>query len=303
MELRNLKTFQVVAQELNITRAAKRLGYTQPTITLQIQSLEKELNHTLLARVGKKTLLTAAGKKLKFHVDNLFTLIDEIEKDMEELHGPSGILTIAASEHYCTQHLSQLAKTYMEIYPDVKIRLLPLNSVHAIQSVRDHVADIAVIGNECDDLDLSKTFLEEEQTFLVVSSEIGKERSLQDILREDAFISCDHHCSVSDIIDQFFKKIDFHPQSTIMIGGSDNMIKRAVLNCTGYAILGENSVKNEIKDGSITVLHQGSESIITSAVNLKVRSEEPNIQTFNGFLQNAWSVSNNFSERSLAYDY
>lgn len=50
MELRNLKTFQVVAQQLNMTKAAKILGYTQPTITLQIQVLEENLViHFLLA--------------------------------------------------------------------------------------------------------------------------------------------------------------------------------------------------------------------------------------------------------------
>ena len=43
MELRHLKTFKVVAEELNLSKAANKLGYTQPTITLQIQSLEKEL--------------------------------------------------------------------------------------------------------------------------------------------------------------------------------------------------------------------------------------------------------------------
>src|SRR4051794_17219620 len=134
MELRNLKTFKVVAEEMNLTKAAKRLGYTQPTLTLQIQSLERELNHTLLTRIGKKTLLTTAGKKLKVHVDQLFSLIDEMEKDMEELHGPAGVLTIAASEYYCTQHLSPIIKTYMDKYPNVRVSLLPLNSVHGIQS-------------------------------------------------------------------------------------------------------------------------------------------------------------------------
>lgn len=62
MELRNLKTFQVVANELNMTKAAKILKYTQPTITLQIQVLERELNHSLFTRIGKKTFLTPAGK-------------------------------------------------------------------------------------------------------------------------------------------------------------------------------------------------------------------------------------------------
>ena len=41
MELRNLKTFQVVAEELNLTKATQKLGHTQPTLTLQIKYLEK----------------------------------------------------------------------------------------------------------------------------------------------------------------------------------------------------------------------------------------------------------------------
>ncbi|MEH7010500.1 LysR family transcriptional regulator [Neobacillus niacini] len=292
MELRNLKTFQVVAEELNITKAAKHLKYTQPTITLQIQSLEKELNHTLLTRVGKKTLLTMAGKKLKAHVDLLFDLIEKIEKDMEELREPTGVLTIAASEYYCTRHLSPLIRTYMEMYPNVRISLLPLNSVHAIQSVRDRVAEIAIIASPCNETDIRKTYLEEEQTFLVASSDISRGKGIHEVLSEYAFISYDNNCSFSNIIDQFFKKSRLQPHTTIMVGGSDEMIKRAVLNGTGYAILGENVIKNELKDGSITILQQVSDSIITSAINLKARSEEPNIQTFNDFLQIAWSVNN-----------
>lgn len=300
MELRNLKTFQVVAEELNITKAAKKLGYTQPTITLQLQALEKELNHRLLTRVGKTTLLTAAGKKLKNHVDRLFIFIEEIEKEMEELRGPSGILTIAASEYYCSQHLPTLINTYMEIYPDVKVNLLPLNSAHAIQSVRNGVADIAIIANACNDYDMNNTFLEEEQALLVVSSKISKEKSLQSILDENTFISYDHHCSFSHIVEQFLKEANFQPKSTIMVGGSDENIKMAVLNGIGYAILGQNAVKNELKNGSITILQEVSNSIVTSAINLKVRSEEPNIQTFNEFLLNAWPVNEtlNLKEKS-----
>ncbi|AIM16932.1 LysR family transcriptional regulator [Neobacillus sedimentimangrovi] len=290
MELRNLRTFQVVAEELNMTKAAKRLKYTQPTITLQIQSLEKELNHTLITRVGKKTMLTTAGKKLKEHVDHLFVLLEKMERDMESLRGPSGILTIAASEYYCTHHLSPLIKTYMEMYPGVKVSLLPLNSVHAIQSVKDQVADMAIIASECNESELRKTFLEEEQTLLVVSEELARGRTYQEIVREYSFISYNEDCSFSRIIDYYFKNSRFQPRSTIMVGGSDEMIKRAVLNGTGYAILGENIIKKEIKEGLITVLEKIDKPIITSAIHLKIRSNEPNIETFHEFLQNAWPV-------------
>lgn len=290
MELRNLKTFQIVAEELSITKAAKRLKYTQPTITLQIQSLEKKLNHTLLTRIGKKTFLTSAGKKLKDHVDNLFALVDEIKTDMEALHGPSGILTIAASEYYCTHHLPSLLKTYSELYPEVRLNLLPLNSAYATQSVKDRVADIAIIASECHENYLNEIFLEEEQTQLVISSEIGKGKSLQEILLHYPFVSYNDDCSYSPIINQYFKEIDTTPISTIICGGSDETIKRAVLNGTGYAILGENAIKKEVNDGLIMILQKISNPIRTYSINLKVRSEEPNIQAFNDLLQNAWPI-------------
>ncbi|KKK36594.1 hypothetical protein WQ57_18595 [Mesobacillus campisalis] len=288
MELRNLKTFQVVAEELNLTKAAKKLGYTQPTLTLQIQSLEKELNHTLLTRIGKKTQLTAAGKKLKDHVDKLFSQIEEMEKDMEELHGPAGILTIAASEFYIRHHLTSLISAYMGMYPAVRVSLLPLNSVHAIQSVKDHVADIAIIASHFKEADMMQTFLEEEQTFLVASSRLCKERSIEEIYSQYPFLSYDRDCSFSTIIDRYFKKSEQQPQSMIVVGGSDETIKRAVLNGNGYAILGENVIKNELEEGSITILQPVSDPVITSAIHLKVRSEEPNIHTFRQFIQEAW---------------
>lgn len=81
MELRHLKTFQVVAEQLNLTKVAEQLGYSQPGITLQIKALEKELGRTLFARVGRQTYLTSAGKLLKTHVDRLFGVMHELEDD------------------------------------------------------------------------------------------------------------------------------------------------------------------------------------------------------------------------------
>jgi hypothetical protein len=55
-------------------------------------------------------------------------------------------------------------------------------------------------------------------------------------------------------------------------------------------VVGKNVIKNELNDQSITILQKVSDPIITSSINLKIRSEEPNIQTFNELLQNAWPL-------------
>lgn len=172
----------------------------------------------------------------------------------------------------------------MKLHPNVKVRLLPLNSVHGLQSVKDRVADMG----DYHEIDMKQMFLEEEKTFLVVSSQISKDLELEEIFHQYPFISYDQDCSFSTIIDKYFKTSELQPQSMIVVGGSDETIKRAVLNGTGYAILGENIIKNELEDGSITILQPISDPITTYIINLKVRSEEPNIQTFSGFIQGVW---------------
>ena len=62
MELRNLRAFQAVVDQGSYQRAAERLGYTQSTITVQIQQLEEELGVPLFERVGRRMALTEAAK-------------------------------------------------------------------------------------------------------------------------------------------------------------------------------------------------------------------------------------------------
>ena len=287
MELRQLRTFQVVAEELNMTKAAKRLKYTQPTISLQLQSLEKELNVTLITRVGNKNVLTAAGKRLKTHVDRLFELMEEIESDMEAYSQPGGLLTIAASEYYWTHHLHPVIQEYKMLYPNVNISLLPLNSAHGIRSVKNAVADIAIVAGEIREAKVKKYYLEKEQTFLVASSQLTRGKNLQEILYHFPFISYDEDCSFYHIIEKFFYKTKIKPKSTI-ICGTDEAIKQAVLNDTGYAILGGNIIQDEIKNGKISILQQIDDPINTYAIHLKERSQEPNIETFTQILQQTW---------------
>ena len=62
MELRNIKTFQRVAELSSFTRAAEDMGYSQSAVTMQIKQLEEELGCMLFERIGKRPTLTQEGK-------------------------------------------------------------------------------------------------------------------------------------------------------------------------------------------------------------------------------------------------
>ena len=64
MDIRQLQIFSTVARELNFSRSADKLGYTQANITIQIRLLEEQLGTRLFERLGKSVTLTPAGIKL-----------------------------------------------------------------------------------------------------------------------------------------------------------------------------------------------------------------------------------------------
>jgi DNA-binding transcriptional LysR family regulator len=289
MELRNLKTFQVVAEELNMTKAAKILGYTQPTITQQIQVLEREVGYSLLNRIGKRMFLTTAGKQIKVHADKLFSVMQEMESTIQQLNGPNGTLTIAAPEYYCSHHLSLLINSYIKLHPQVKLKLVSSDSRETIEMVLNTKADIGIIAGKCDDSGVELLQLDEERLVLVTSQELFEKYGEDVLLQQFPFISYEEGCNFEGVIKTCLTEIKYNPVSIIECG-SEETIKRAVLNKTGIAMLSENLIKEELTNGLIIPLHFFTKRIETSLIYLKSRSEETTIQSFSDLLQEAWQV-------------
>ena len=80
MELRHLKYFLVLAEELNFSRAAVRLHISQPPLSRQIQQLEDELGAQLFQRTGKGVELTQAGHSLVAEAANILSLVGQAKE-------------------------------------------------------------------------------------------------------------------------------------------------------------------------------------------------------------------------------
>lgn len=124
MELRTLRYFLAVAQEGNITNAAKRLHVTQPTLSRQLADLEKELGRTLYSRGRGGVELTEHGSMLVAYAESIVGLAEKAELDIKlPAKTVSGSVHIAAGE---TKAMALLTRAMVEIrgeYPGIDFQL------------------------------------------------------------------------------------------------------------------------------------------------------------------------------------
>ncbi len=123
MELRELRYFLAVAREKNITKAADALYISQPSLSKQMQNLEKEIGSPLFVRGSRSVALTETGMLLKKRAEELLELYEKTEA---ELAAPAetvcGEVRIGGGESYALQTIMQAAKAVQDNYPHVTFR-------------------------------------------------------------------------------------------------------------------------------------------------------------------------------------
>jgi DNA-binding transcriptional LysR family regulator len=286
MELRTLKTFQVVATHLNQTKAAEILGYTQPTITMQIRNLEQEIGHTLFNRVGKKTYLTPAGKVLKQHVDRLLDYVDEMDKALNLLNGPYGQLVIAAPEYYWTHFLTLLIHSYVKLHPKVKLKLVSCSSAEVIRLITSNEADVGIVAGNHKRDDIESVRLDEEELLLVTSRELYENNERPAIFQKYPFIYKESY-HLDGLYDRCMEEMTTKPVSVIE-SGSEEAIKKAVLNGTGIGLISADLIKDELRGGELVALHRFHQPLETFIITLKDRSDEITIRSFTELVVEGW---------------
>jgi len=124
MELFPLRVLLTVATEKSFSRAAEKLGRTQPAISLAIQKLEAELGDKLIDRSAREVLLTDSGKIVEEYARRFENLQREMDVSLRELQDRSaGRLTIGANESttlYLLRHIEKYRRTYPKIRVQVR---------------------------------------------------------------------------------------------------------------------------------------------------------------------------------------
>lgn len=143
MELRHLRCFLAVAEELHFARAAEKLHIEQSPLSRAIKELEEELGVSLFARTTRSTRLTRAGALFLEHVPRIFTALEQARDSARAAaNGFHGQLRIALSDGISPSRLPALLAQCRLDEPEVDIRLFEVPLSQQIKGLNDDLYDV-----------------------------------------------------------------------------------------------------------------------------------------------------------------
>ena len=143
MELRHLRCFLAVAEELHFARAAERLHIEQSPLSRTIKELEEDLGELLFVRTSRSTRLTRAGKLFLEHVPRVFTALEQARDSVKAAaNGFHGQLRIALSDGVTPSRLPTLLALCRQEEPEVEIRLFEVPLSQQLRGLQDDLYDV-----------------------------------------------------------------------------------------------------------------------------------------------------------------
>ena len=227
MNFQNLQYFLIVAEEMNVTRAAKRLHISEQALSRQIGKLEKELDAKLFERYPRFTL-SPAGKRLKAAAEQIGNIERQLHLELDDLsHNNTGELRIGVSYTRGQALLPRLLPPFHQKHPGITVTILEGSASELQDNLAKGRIDL-FIGYVPRDLDAFEAAeLGRERLFLVVPKTFMEERFGNrademrrayadgvDILafRDMPFILLDRDDRVRRMADRLFSRYDITPR-------------------------------------------------------------------------------------------
>lgn len=262
--LQQLRILKAVATEKNFTKAAEVLYLSQPSLSKQIKTLEKNLDILLINRENNKISLTENGKILLQYAERILALCEESCRALVDLkNGERGHLTVGASQTIGTYLMPRILALFAQNYPQIDLKV-QVNSTRIIaKSIINREIDIAIVGGEISD-NLKKDliiedFIYDELSLIISTSHpfAKKEKINKEDLYCLDFITLNSNSTIKKFIDNILiqNQIEIKQLKTVLQLNSIEGIKTAVSLGLGAAFVSSSAIEKEIKLRILGVLH------------------------------------------------
>lgn len=248
MELRHLKYFLAVAEELNFTKASEKLFISQPPLSRQIIELEEEIQARLFIRNNKKVELTEAGKYFEKEVKELFQNLERITiKTKKIAENISGEFRIAYISSIYAEVISELIKHLKEQFPYVNFKLFEVSTTKQIAALEQGKIELGIIRSPIKSPKI-KSQLWFQDGFSVVYNksciQINSEKEIPNLKDETfVFFNKDYAPHYHEVLLQLCSFYGFTPK-VVHESNNINSIVQLVKNGLGISIVPSNIARN-----------------------------------------------------------
>lgn len=248
MEFRHLRYFLAVAETNNFRRAAACLHVSQPTLSQQIQQLEKELETTLFDRIGKRVRLTAAGETFRHHARLVLHEMSEAQVALLELDGlKRGRLNVGVVQTVNTSLIPHVIARFTTFHPEVFLNI----EEHTASRIEEELLygrlnmGVSFIPPSGDEIESEALF--DEELVLIVSSRhrLARKSFLKmAALEGERLILLPTPYHPRQLFDEKATEIGIRPKVVAEMNSIEGILA-AVIGCGGATVLPNLAMSNK----------------------------------------------------------
>lgn len=236
MEIQQLISFTETVQQESFSQAAKKLGYSQAAITIQIQKLETELNTRLFDRMNKRIRLTQTGKEFYPYALQILNDIEAAKNFLQDEKEIQGNLNIGTTDSLCASIFPPLLESFHKVYPKIKINIITESIPELHEMLQKNDIDFAYLIDQKWSSQKWVHILDMEESVNFICSKnyakkLKKPYTFSSLLKEP-FILTEKDVSYRQILDRFDLTID-----PILETKNTDLIVQLVLKDMGITFL------------------------------------------------------------------
>lgn len=302
MEFKQLEAFVTVMDMKSFSRAAEKLFITQPTVSTQIASLERELNTKLLIRSFKDVHPTKEGRIFYRYAQELLERRDQALLSLQNSKSPlGGVISIAASSIPIRHYLPQMITAFQKLYRNVSFRIYYYcSSVQIVENVIDEKVELGITGIYVHSPQCEIQHMAYDRWVIITPNNDRYRSSVSssgfpfDRLIQERFICRERGSGTRKDMDHFLTQLGIDPSALNVIAEIDDTdsIIEMVAQGLGISIVSQKSAETFCKFGKI--LSVNFDGIVPSREIYLVRNQNISLsviaQKFYDFAINYYAI-------------
>lgn len=255
MTIRHLKIFTTVADAGGMSKAAKELHITQPSISQAIAELERYYGVKLFERLSQKIYLTKEGELMLSFSRHILDSFEQMEKAMNQAVEKSS-LRIGCSVSVGTCLIEEILDEARERIPQCQIRVVVANSSEIERAILTNEVDIGIVEGILKNKDLVITPVCEDELVVVCGRQhpLGRETSVTlDMLQGQDYASRESGSAERNQYEKLFEEAGLQ-LNRVFCSTNTEAIKNAVIHGRGIAVFSRRMVKEEVARGDMLVI-------------------------------------------------